>query len=311
MILIAFYHLITVGYKHFQDYLKGMNMSDKERRKEIRHLAAVGSTIQAIETIDLAGIFYMTSSEVFKAIFEQIFKYIMLPTAAISNLMIAALAWRQSSLSKYEGHSVARAVVETLAALAISAAVIGALFFTATFTLIAPIVFGAAVGTKALFNAGSAIYFGVKSARADNESEKFSFRKKALESGVAAIVGTLATIAVVAVMIFAKPALAILGIVGGVFGAGAAVMKGIELANPEIKKEKSRDIWDFSNDSEEKPLTRNARTAKVLSITRRPPPPTQKPVAPAALAQADVQPTASPDTSKQPKSATASPAYRK
>src|SRR3990167_9067484 len=131
-------------------------MSDKSRKKEMRHIAAVSSTIQTIDTIDVAGIFYMTSSTIFKAAFEQLFKYIMLPAVAIGNVVMAALAWRQANLYKYKGHAMARAMVETLAALAISTAVIGALFFTATFAIAAPIVFAASIGIKALFNFGSA-----------------------------------------------------------------------------------------------------------------------------------------------------------
>ena len=207
-----------------------------QQTQESKRTAGIAATVVATaESIDIAGVFVMTAVESLKVIFEEIARFIMLPFAALSASLLAIFAWRQAHLSQYEGYATTKAVVETLSAIALSTAIIGGLILTATFALVSPIIFAITFGLKTLFNAGSAIYFGVQASRADDESKKEEYRTKAKDALIGTIIGVLGTTAVIAVMLLAKPVMALFGIAAMLIGAGASVIKCAEL----IKRNKT------------------------------------------------------------------------
>jgi hypothetical protein len=157
----------------------------------------------------------------------------MLPFAALCSIVIAVLAWRQAQLANYEGYAVAKAIVETLGAAAITIAVTGALvsalLLSTAFTLAGPVIFAVTFGLKALFHAGAAIYFGIKQFMEKNAEKKTELRGKCKDAAISSIVGILGTTAIIGVMLLAKPALVYLGIVAGAIGTAFGIVKCIEL----------------------------------------------------------------------------------
>jgi hypothetical protein len=210
------------------------------KKDGIRKAGIINSIVLAIDRLDIALIFYMGATEALKLIFEHLARYFMLPIAAASNVIFAILAWRTAYLNDFEGHSVGKAIIETIGAIAICTAVIGAFTATAAFALAGPIIFACMFGLKTLFNAASAIYYGVKAAQTDDPVKKAEYRAKVKDSVIATIIGTLATAAVIVVLLFAKPAFAFLGIIAGAAGAAIAAMKAIELAAKPADKPKDQ-----------------------------------------------------------------------
>lgn len=237
-------------------------MQQKEQ-EELRRMSIASSVVLAFDLFDLTGIFFMNGSTTFlKMLFEQITRYFMLPIAAASAIIISILTWRQAHLNHYQGHTVAKAVFETICAAALTTAVIGTFAVTALFAMAGPVMIAAAFGAKALFNLGSALYFGIQAARTSDPVKKYEFRKQAAESAIGAIVGIGTTAAVIAVMLLAKPVLAIIGIMAGAFGCAAAIIKCVDLTNPKPGQKVEAEKKDDSS------LTNNAGMAKTLNVTR-------------------------------------------
>lgn len=206
-------------------------MTEQDKQKAMRTTGLIHAGTHMVDAIDLTAIFYMVSTAALKVLFEQITRYFMLPIAVIANIIFAGLAIRQAVINKGDKYFVLKAVTETIGAVAITTAVVGGLITASIAAVAAPAIFAATFGMKTLVNLGSSIYFGVMAARTDDPVQKFEYRKKAIESGVGAVIGTILTTAIVAVMLLAKPAMFILGIIGGSLLTAVAALKGVELLN--------------------------------------------------------------------------------
>lgn len=236
---------------------------DANQKEESRKLSLASSIVLAIDLFDLAGIFFLNGSAVFlKIFFEQIGRYFMLPIAAGSANIVAILSFRQAYLNNFKGLSLPRAIFDTVCALALTTAVIGAFAFTALFVVAGPAVIASAFGLRTLFFAASAIYYGVQAARNSDPVTKHEYRKQAGETAIAAITGAATTATVILVMLLAKPIFAIIGVVAGTFGCAAAVIRSLELSNP---KPVTATPPASSSDTT---LSTNASMAKALHITK-------------------------------------------
>lgn len=237
-------------------------MTEQDKQQAMRTVGIIHSATLVVDAIDLTAIFYMVGSEALKLIFEQITRYFMLPVAVIANMIFAGLAIRQAVINKGEGYFVLKAVTETIGAVAIATAVIGGLITASIAAFAAPAIFAATFGMKILVNIGSSIYFGVMAAKTDDPVKKFEYRKKAIENGVGAVIGTILTTAVIAVMLLAKPAMFILGIIGGAMLTAVAALKGIELLNQKPAAPAAA--------APTAALTNNAELARNLGVSRDP-----------------------------------------
>lgn len=235
-------------------------MTEQDKQQAMRTVGIIHSATLVVDAIDLTAIFYMVGSEALKLIFEQITRYFMLPVAVVANMIFAGLAIRQAVINKGDGYFVLKAVTETIGAVAIATAVIGGLITASIAAVAAPAIFAATFGMKILVNLGSSIYFGVMAAKTDDPAKKFEYRKKAIENGVGAVIGTILTTAVVAVMLLAKPAMFILGIIGGAMLTAVATLKGIELLNQKPASPAAA--------APTSALTNNAELAKELGVSR-------------------------------------------
>lgn len=214
---------------------------DKKKASHPEAVAAkVGiahNVVRAVDLLDLTGIFILSSNDVFKMLFEHLARYIMLPVAAASTILFSVFSWIEAAHAKEDkGMAYSKAVVETIGAATINAAVIGALA-SAAFT-IGPYLFAAALGTKALFHAGASLYFVYKGIKSKDKTERSKFNAKAFDAGVGFLVGALAAAGVVSVIIFGHAALFALGVVAGVTGAAFAVFKTIKQARERNKRAK-------------------------------------------------------------------------
>jgi hypothetical protein len=220
---------------------------DLTRKDATAKNAIAQASSGVIESLSLATIYTMFFKPFLFQFLEEIGKYFLFPIVAGGAVVHAVLAWRQAYIDGGKTRSVVSAVVETIAAVAIVIAVVGSLAATALFALAAPIIFTAVIAGKTLFNAGSAIYYGIKAASTKEteldkhgESKKDKYTALAKAKGMAAIAGVFATVAVVAAFLLAKVAAAAIaaagipvviagagiGIAGAVIGGTLAVIHG-------------------------------------------------------------------------------------
>lgn len=205
-----------------------------EIENEKRRIAIASSSVHAIDSINLGAIFLMTGSLFLHAILESTAKFAMFPFAAALLILNTVLTWRMAALNKYEGSSVARAVVETIGAIAVTAAVtgslVGAVVLSGIFAIAGPAIFAATMTMKTLANIGFAIYHGVMAARENDPVKKAEHKLKVIESIAGAVIAAMAGAAITVVMIFAKPALFFIGVIGSGLGTIMGIAKAIMLA---------------------------------------------------------------------------------
>jgi hypothetical protein len=197
------------------DQIELHDINEKQRKIETAQKASVIAGI--LDSANITTMFALLSTQTLRLILEEVAKFIILPAALGFSIIQAGLAWRQAQLSGGKTEMVVKAAVETVAATVITATIIGSLAASIIFGAITPIVFTAVIGAKALFHAGSAVYYWGKSAGTQNEGKKAEYREKAKTNAVQAFALTLATVAVATVMVFGKVALAGLGIASGIF----------------------------------------------------------------------------------------------
>src|SRR5690349_11810193 len=116
-----------------------------ERDKAIANNQMATAAVVATESLDLAAIYTMFLKPTMHALLEETAKFIMFPIAAAASIITAALMWRHAYLDRNKknnakSRNIVRAVVETVAAAAVTTAVIGGLAATATFALATPII---------------------------------------------------------------------------------------------------------------------------------------------------------------------------
>lgn len=207
-----------------------MESPQSDKQNNIRDTSIAQSAVVGSESTTRFGIFLFLGTPLV-TIYIEVFRYIFLPVAAAASIVNAVLCWRIAALQKYEAHAVAKATLEAIAATGTTIAVIGLLVATSLFAVATPAITAAMLGAKTLFQAISAIVFLVKSHYNDDPEQKKELRNKARDAAIFAVAGALGTAAIITVMIFAKPALAVLGIVSGILGTIAAVFKCITIAN--------------------------------------------------------------------------------
>lgn len=199
-------------------------------REEARRLGIASASITMLDALDVSAIFFMIGNASLKVLFEEIARYIMLPFAAAGNLIVAIFSWRIAALNNYQASYVAKALVETIGALAIAAAVVGAFLFSSVFTLAGPLLFAGMFALRTLYNIASIFSHGIQYLRENDPDKKQDHLDNMRNATIATVVGLVMSTAVVGVMIFAKPVLAFVGMVGGLLGASLAMLKIIELA---------------------------------------------------------------------------------
>lgn len=195
--------------------LQEINNIETLQNNHAAELAVVAS-----ENFDLSAIFFSVGT----AFFETLGKYIFLPVAAALAAARAILSWRQAYLTRWKSRFVTGAVIESLAALAITVAVVGAFALTAVFAFVTPVIFTAVLGSKSLYNFGAAIYYGAKAIFASPTKARRNeyISRAARHAGVGLATG-LGCVGAALSLLVGKIALAPIAAVGGIIGGLIAI----------------------------------------------------------------------------------------
>lgn len=217
------------SYKKIDDTSDNGASQNLRREKAAANTGLAHRIIHALDMLDLTGIFVMNGFDFMKLIFEHLARYIMLPVAAASTLVMSILAWVEYGLSKdkdVKGFLLGKAVTETIGAGAINAAVIGSLVSAGFF--VGPYLFAGYLGYKALFHLGAAIFFSHKAYKAHKAGDKKKYEKfkgRMIDTWTGFVVGALATATVITVVIFLQSAFWVMGAVAVGIGAAITIFK--------------------------------------------------------------------------------------
>ena len=218
-----------------------------EQAKRDDRLGVANASVGAVGSLNLATIFALNSSASTIQIFEATAGKVLLPIAAITSITEAIFSWANVHRAKNKAHPIIKALIDTVAAAGIVAAVVGTLVAPFLFTLAAPILYVAIFGAKTLFNFATAIYFKVKEHREADPILKSQYHTHANNSAMGAVIGLVATAASVGVFLLGKPVLAAIGIIAGV---AAAIFAGVTIFKiaKKHKAEKSADYISLAVD---------------------------------------------------------------
>jgi hypothetical protein len=192
----------------------------------------VSTTVGIVDSLNIITIFTLFLKDVFRKMLEETARFILFPMAAAFPIIQACLAWRQASIDRGKNGTLAKAVVETAAAIAITTAVIGALVTTTLFAFAAPMIFTATLAAKTLFHFGAACYYWGKSVATSDEAKKTAYRAAARGNMVGATALVLSTIAVAGVMLLAKPLMALIGITAGFIAISYSIYTWVKTPIP-------------------------------------------------------------------------------
>lgn len=242
-------------------------------KAKLNHQIELGVVVLDLST--LISIFFFFLKRTWHATLEASFKFALFPLAALFNIGRAVLAWRQVYLErnevtgKYKSNLILRAAVETLAAAAITTAVIGGLAFTTAFSAISPIIFAATMASKTAYHATAAFYYWGRSLIASGDN-KTLFKNIAANNTVAALSSGLTTTGIVGVMLLGKAILAPLVIAAGVIGTSFAIFRLYQSCQQQHGND-SLIISEPQNLADEKDqhtstLTNNARLHQDLGV---------------------------------------------
>ncbi len=197
---------------------------------EQSHIRAqiANSVATALSALNLTGYLYMAGSEMLVPLLNAVGKYIFFPFAALTSCMYAAFAWYHWSIRRNSKHLLIKAIVETIGAVVMTAAVIGYLAFTPLFAVAGPVMFAVFLGMKTIFQLGTAIFYGCKVMATNNHVKKHEYRNKVKHAILSTFAGALTTAGLIAVELIAAPYLSILGILAGAFATACAVIRIID-----------------------------------------------------------------------------------
>lgn len=193
-------------------------MSMEARLKKNQITSIITSTLDNLSLMTYFGLY---ATPVLFEFLISVGKHFLLPINMAASLIYATLAWRQAHIernkrNKTKSYLIFRAVIETISAIGISAAVIGSMFFSSAIGMMSSLIFAINAAVKTLINTGTAIYHCVKAAAKSNAAAKQKHKDKAKNFAIQAVAGLVGTIAITIIMVFGKTALFGLGIASGV-----------------------------------------------------------------------------------------------
>lgn len=196
-------------------------------RSHIRAQIA-NSVATALAALNLTGYLYMAGSEMLVPLLNAVGKFIFFPFAALTSILYAVFAWYHWSIKRDSKHLLIKAILETIGAVVMTAAVIGYLAFAPLFAVAGPIMFAVFLGMKTIFQLGTAIFYGCKVMATDNHVKKNEYRNKVKHAVLSTVAGALTTVGLIAVELLAAPYLSIIGILAGAFATACAVVRIID-----------------------------------------------------------------------------------
>jgi hypothetical protein len=193
--------------------------------KELNTLSIIDSNVAAADASLVGGIFGFFTNEAAHEYLEHTGHFYLFPLAAIASLVRAGLSIREAHLERKRS-AIARAAIESVAAVAITTAVVGGLVAATVFSVVAPAIFTATLGLKSVYNGVASIYYGFKAAVNNDLEKKTAYKNKAIGHAKASLITGMFAITVGLVMLAAKPVFAFMGIIAGVLGTIMGVHNG-------------------------------------------------------------------------------------
>jgi hypothetical protein len=203
--------------------------TDPETERASQNTAIATAIIVALSSLNLSAYFYMISSEALLHSLTAVGQYIIFPFAALTSTLYAVAAWRTALLHKNRKHLLVRAIAETIGAAAIITSVALTMIYGIGTSIIGPAVLASFLGAKTVYQAASAIFFGIRATQTNNPAKKAEYRDKAKYAIYSTLAGAMTTAAVIAVDIFLKPVVSILGILAGAFAAAYSILKVVDI----------------------------------------------------------------------------------
>lgn len=185
--------------------------------------------VSLFDAVVLGTIFAMFLNEDGREFLEKHAKYPLFSAAAGASVAQAGIKWWEAYIKDDNTRAIVDAFIETAAALGISTAVVGALGFKEVFAKVTPIMFASILGSKTLWNSGSALYYLKQGVSADDEETKATLYGAAKELGIASAAGVAATVAVIGVFVLSEFGFAGIGVAVAMFAASLAIYKGIQM----------------------------------------------------------------------------------
>lgn len=150
---------------------------------------------------------------------------ILFPLAGFFSLYRAVFAWRGLFLEGASQSKLWHITMETLAALAISTAVIGGIVAEAIFKTISPLIFTVLLAVKTVYNLMASLLYGFRAYLSGKDSAYQLFKANAF----ATFTNALSTVACGFVFVAQQVSMAVLGIAAGVLTAAYALYHVVTL----------------------------------------------------------------------------------
>jgi len=204
----------------------------KEVRKQEREyrLEQVNLSVSAMGSLNFSVVFILKQYAM--EVLANFGQTLLFPFAAAGSLFSAAFALYQARKDGYQRSGVINALVETVAALALTTAVVGGFFAATLFAVLAPWIFFIVSAAKTLYLGISTGYYAVRALLTSEPHEKQKYYDLALGAAMGVAINALATVALGLVMIAGHLPLSILGIIAGSCGALYALYQGLTLKKP-------------------------------------------------------------------------------
>lgn len=169
--------------------------------------------------------------------FDGVGQYIFFPVTLMAGIVQTVCSWhyahvdRKKSNNKMKKRHVVTAVLDTVASVAFITATVGIMVSYALFSLATPAVFMTMIGGRALFNAGSALYWLHQSKKEDDPVRKEKLVNRAKDCGKSAFFGLVAFTATTCVFMMGYFFMAPIGIALNVFFLAlgiVGIVKGVK-----------------------------------------------------------------------------------
>lgn len=198
------------------------------------------------------------------AFFDGIGQYIFFPVTLMAGMVQAVLSWhyahvdRKKSNNKMKPRHVLTAVLDTVSSIAFTVATVGIMVSFALFSLATPAVFMTMIGGRALFNAGSAIYWWHKSKQTQDPERKEKLINRAKDCGKSAFFGLVAFTATTCVFMMGYFFMAPIGIALNVFFLTmgiVGIIKGVKDFQEARKQRLQQAAVDSDSETEDMSVT--------------------------------------------------------
>ena len=228
-------------------------------------------TIGVFDSMNLISIFSLLLTETTTRMLQEMARFALFPVSVAFAGIRAVLAIRQSMLTNGKNGTLANAIVETIAALAIATATIGGFVAATAFSLASPIIMTVATAGKALFHLGATIYYAAKGYLTNDRASKEDAYNAALGHGIATTALSLITVAVALVMIAAKPLWGILAIAAGTIGISYSLYHlATDPAIPPASPKPGYTPIETNENSEKPKSTNSAQLQKTFQAKAEP-----------------------------------------